>query len=171
VGAFVANDYIHPMNKKAFSPPFLILLTCLLALAACKTKKVGSPKVAPDFSLEIQHQGCRGNCPTYNIKVDAQGNATYFGRRAVEMMGEYKKTLDAKTVEALSTTITEAHFFDFEDEYGTEVADIPPLVTIVTMDGKTKKVIDVRNAPKELKDMEAKLEELIGKEGWEKIAE
>jgi hypothetical protein len=157
------------MNTKTLTSSFVVLVVCLLTLgASCKTKKVGGPKVAADFSLEIQHQGCRGNCPTYNIKVDAKGNATYFGRRAVEMMGEYKKTLEGKTVEALSTAITEAHFFDFEDEYGTEVADIPGVVTIVTMDGKTKRVVDIRNAPQALKDMEAKLEELIGKEGWEK---
>jgi hypothetical protein len=106
--------------------------------------------------------------PAYNITVDAKGNATYNGRRAVEMMGNYKKTLDAKTVEALSQSIIDAHFWDFEEEYGGEVADIPGVVTIVTIDGKTKRVNDIRNAPKELKELEAKLEALIGTEGWNK---
>lgn len=152
---------------KTLSKTLALLMVCLLMLAACKTKN-GSSKVASDFSLEIQHTGCRGTCPAYNIKVDAKGNATYNGRRAVEMMGNYRKTLDVKTVEALSQTITDAHFFDFEDEYGGEVADVPGVVTIVTIEGKTKRVNDIRNAPKELKEMEAKLEELIGKEGWEK---
>ena len=48
---------------------------------------------------------------------------------------------------------------------------MPGVKTIVVMDGKTKTVNDVRNAPKELKEMEAKLEDLIGKEGWTKVSE
>jgi hypothetical protein len=152
----------------AISKTFFLLAICMMLMAACKTKTGGSPKVASDFSLEIQHTGCRGNCPAYNITVDAKGNATYNGRRAVEMMGNYKKTLDAKTVEALSQSIIDAHFWDFEEEYGGEVADIPGVVTIVTIDGKTKRVNDIRNAPKELKELEAKLEALIGTEGWSK---
>jgi hypothetical protein len=165
--------YFHVHNRfefmKTFTKSILLFAACLLVLAACKTKKVGNGNVPNDFHLEIQHVGCRGNCPAYNIKVDAKGNATYQGRRAVEMVGDYRKTLDAKTMEALAKAITDAHFFDFDDEYGGEVADVPGVKTIVIMDGKTKTVNDIRNAPKELKEMEAKLEELIGKEGWEKI--
>jgi hypothetical protein len=153
--------------KKVSQTLFLLVIGAMM-MAACKTKTTGSPKVASDFLLEIQHTGCRGNCPAYNIKVDAKGNATYNGRRAVERMGNYKKTLDAKTVEALSQAIVDAHFWDFEDEYGGEVADIPGVVTIATIDGKTKRVNDIRNAPQELKELEAKLEALIGTEGWEK---
>ena len=156
---------------KTLARTFIIALGCILVMAACKTKPTGSPKVASDFSLEIQHTGCRGNCPAYNMKVDAKGNATYVGRRAVEMMGNYTKTLPPATVEAMSKAITDANFFDFEDEYGGEVADIPGVRTIVTIDGKTKTVNDIRNAPQPLKDLEANLEALFGKDGWKKSEE
>lgn len=124
--------------------------------------------MASDFSIEIIHSGCRGNCPAFTIKVDSEGNASYEGRRAVEMMGMYKKTLDSKTMSALSAVITDGKFFDFDDAYGAEVADIPAIITTVTMNGKTKRVEDVRNAPKELKELEAKMEGLIGMTGWDK---
>ncbi|MFN8397984.1 MAG: DUF6438 domain-containing protein [Bacteroidia bacterium] len=157
---------------KTLSTAFFIGLFALTLFTACKTKGGGSTsKLAADFSLELQHIGCRGNCPAYNLKTDAKGNATYNGRRAVEMMGNYTKTLDAKTVEAMAQAITDAHFWDFEAEYGGEVADLPSVRTVVVMDGKTKTVNDIRNAPQALKDLEAKLEGLFGKEGWTKTAE
>lgn len=157
---------------KTLTVSLLVALVGLTVFTACKTKGGGSTaKLAADFSLELQHIGCRGTCPAYSMKTDAKGNATYNGRRAVEMMGNYTKTLDAKTVESMAQAITDAHFWDFEDEYGGEVADLPSVRTVVTMDGKTKTVNDIRNAPQALKDLEAKLEGLFGKEGWSKVSE
>lgn len=157
---------------KALTTAMIVALLGLTVFTACKTKGGGSTtKLAADFTLELQHIGCRGTCPAYNMKTDAKGNATYEGRRSVEMMGKYTKTLDAKTVEAMAQAITDAHFWDFEAEYGGEVADLPSVRTVVTMDGKTKTVNDIRNAPQALKDLEAKLEALFGKEGWNKVAE
>jgi hypothetical protein len=153
---------------KTFVVVFFSSLVCIAVLSACKNKGVSS-KVASDFSLEIFHSGCRGTCPVYSIQVDGKGNAKYNGRYSVELMGDYTKTLEAKTVEALSQAINDAHFWDFQDEYGGGVADLPSVRTTVTMDGKTKSVHDIREAPKELRELEAKLEELIGEAGWKKI--
>lgn len=146
----------------------ILLATGLLALTACKVRQGHFPKVAPDFALEIQHAGCRGTCQAYTLAVDARGNATYQGRHAVERVGDYSKTLAPKTVQALSKSILEAHFFDFDQEYGAGI-DLPAVKTTVTMDGKTKSVNDIRNAPKELKELEARLEDLFGDSGWEKV--
>lgn len=154
---------------KSVSKFLLLTLFAVAILAACKTKQGNGGKNIPaDFALEIQHTGCRGNCPAYSINVDAKGAATYNGRRAVEMIGVYTKTLGEATVAELVSTIKGANFWDFEDEYGGEVADVPGITTTVTMDGKTKKVNDIRNAPQALKDMEAKLEALIGTTDWAK---
>ena len=154
---------------KSISKFLVVALLAITVLAACKSKQAnGGVDVPADFSLTIQHTGCRGNCPAYNIAVDAKGAATYEGRRAVEMMGKYTKTLGTATVTELVKAIKAANFWDFEAEYGGEVADVPGITTTVVLDGKTKVVKDIRNAPQPLKDMEAKLEELIGKEGWVK---
>lgn len=154
---------------KSFSKFLMVALLALTVLSACKTKKVnGGATVPADFSLEIYHTGCRGNCQAYTIKVGADGAATYNGRRAVEMMGNYTKTLGKGTVAELVKAIQDAHFWDFEDIYGAGVADLPGVNTTVTMDGKTKKVEDIRDAPQALKDLEAKLEALIGTTDWVK---
>jgi hypothetical protein len=157
------------MRMKTMSKILMLALVTVVLLSACKSKQGNGGKDVPsDFSLEIQHSGCRGNCPAYSIKVDAKGAAIYNGRRAVDMIGTYTKTLGNATVAELVSTIKTANFWDFDEVYGGEVADVPGITTIVTMDGKTKKVNDVRNAPQPLKDMEAKLEELIGKTDWVK---
>jgi hypothetical protein len=136
-------------------------------LMACKTTKVGgNVKIPADFKVEIQHMPCRGNCPTYTMVVDAFGAATYEGRRAVDKIGKYTKTLDVATLKLMSDAIETAKFFDFDEIYGGGVADVPGVITIVTMNGKSKRIEDIRNAPKELKELEAKLEELFGSDGW-----
>ena len=153
-----------------------LVLSIGLALSSCRTnKKNGGEKgtettagVPEDFMLTIYHQGCRGSCPDYKITVDAAGNATYVGRRSVEMMGEYSKQLENRSVRDLVEAIEEYKFFEFEDEYGTEVADLPEVHTTVKMYDKEKRIRDVRNAPAELKALEARLENIIGTEGWEK---
>jgi hypothetical protein len=149
---------------------FSILFLAAALMVSCKTTSAGGggAKVPTDFSLGIDHTGCRGNCPNYQMSVDAQGNAKYHGHHAVEMMGDYTKTLEAKTVKALVATLNEYKVFDFEDIYGGGVADIPAVVTKVTLNGKTKRIEDIREAPQALKEMEAKLENLIGKDGWKK---
>lgn len=123
-------------------------------------------KIPEDFFLSIQHLGCRGNCPTYTITLDAKGNATYHGKRAVEMIGEYNKVLPKKAVKTLVKAIHDAHFWDLGEQYGGGVADLPGIVTEVVMDGRRKKVEDIRMAPHALKELEAKLETIIGREGW-----
>lgn len=147
----------------------LVALLATVGLTACKSKKVGSTDGVPaDFSLKVVHTGCRGFCPAYSMEVDAKGAAKYVGTRAVDMLGNYTKTLGAATVAEMAKAVTDAHFWDFDEVYGGEIADAPDITTTVTMNGKTKQVKDIRNAPQALKDLEAKLEELFGKDGWAK---
>jgi hypothetical protein len=147
-----------------------LLATLLLCMsAACKTKQGnGGGAIPSDFSLQIEHTGCRGNCPNYKMWVDAKGNANYYGHHAVDMMGNYNKTLEQATMKAMYQAIVDAKFLDFDDVYGGGVADIPAVITTVTMHDKTKRVEDIRFAPKELKELEAKLEALFGINGWKK---
>lgn len=147
----------------------LLLLMCVGLITSCKTQSGKAvPGVPKDFVLDIYHQGCRGSCPDYRLTVDATGHATYNGRHAVEMMGKYAKQLDGKVVKELVETIEKYKFFEMEEVYGGGVADLPEIHTTVTMNEKKKMVVDIRYAPKELKEMEARLETLIGMEGWEK---
>lgn len=152
--------------KSIFHLSLLLALVGLLTLG-CKTSQAGG-KVSDDFQLTLMHTGCRGMCPAYTMTVNAKGEATYNGRRAVEMMGEYTKTLDGKTVKALQNALVDAKFFDFNELYGGGVADLPSIVIEATINGQKKRVEDIREAPQALKELEAKLETLIGKEGWVK---
>ena len=145
-----------------------------LSLSSCKSKQnQGTERVAgvpEDFQLVIYHQGCRGSCPDYKITVDATGTAVYEGRRAVEMLGTYKKVLDADVVRDLHKTLKKYNYFELEEVYGGGVADLPELHITATMDGNTKKMVDIRYAPVEVKEMEARLETLIGMDDWERTS-
>lgn len=151
---------------------FLMVVVAMMLFAGCKSQGSSSTTskitTTSDFSLEIIHSGCRGYCPAYTIKVNGSGDASYNGRRSVDKIGDFVKKLDNKTLEAIITAYQDAKFFDFDDAYGEGVADIPAVITTVVHNGKTKRVNDIQNAPKALKELEAKVEALIGEDGWDK---
>ena len=140
-------------------------------LAGCKSQASGTKSIAgvpEDFHLEIYHQGCRGNCPDYRIKVDAKGNATYRGRRAVDMMGDYTKVLSKTVMLDLVKAVREYEFFQMDSVYGGGVVDLPEIHTTITLEGQTKKVVDILYAPPSVKEFEARIESLVGMEDWVK---
>jgi len=118
--------------------------------------------------VRVYHQGCRGYCPDYSLETDAQGNVKYEGNRSVDLMGKYQKNISTATVAQIWEAVQAANFFELEDEYGTEVADLPEVHTTVIANGVKKRIRNVRNGPPELKAMEEKIESLIGMDGLEK---
>lgn len=151
----------------------LLLLAGPVFFASCKSGEAGglsdTPAYPSDLFVKVYHQGCRGYCPDYYLSVDAKGMVEYEGRHAVDLMGKYKKEIPLSQVAKIWKTIEEADFWSFDDEYGTEVADLPEVHTTVIANAKKKRTRNVRNGPATLTDLEKTIEALIGQEDLEKI--
>lgn len=145
------------------------VLVAMFSFAGSCKNHGGKVKVDEDFKLLIDHVGCRGFCPAYNMEVDATGKVTYEGRRNVDLMGKYTKEIGVEKVKELIAVLDQYQFETMEDEYGGGVADLPSVVTEVTRGGKTKRVNNIRQAPAEVNEMQKKLEEIIGMDGFSPV--
>jgi Domain of unknown function (DUF6438) len=154
------------MKINYFMKPLILFMALLTFAGSCK-KHGGKVKIDEDFKLTITHIGCRGFCPAFSISVDAAGNATYIGTRNVDRIGEFHKNIGTDKVKELIAVLDEYKYTEFAAEYGGEVADLPSVMTEVVRDGKAWKTNNIRNAPAALDEMQKKLEEIIGADGFE----
>ena len=66
----------------------------------------------------------------------------------------------------------EAGFWDLNDEYTSQVTDLPTTWTTLVLGEKTKTIKDYYGAPEELKSLEALIEAIAEREeGWERHAD
>ena len=145
---------------------YWVALCVLVGCYGCKPLERGDKDGAGDFRLVLLYGGCRGKCPAYRIDVGADGLARYEGYGGVEMLGRYEKRLGPRVVRRLVEAVEEGRFWDFGDGYGVGEVDLPMVVTEVRLNGRTKRVEDVKGAPLALKVLEARLEGLVGENGW-----
>jgi len=155
-----------------------LIVIALFAFNACKStdastskesKDIAKVEVKEDFKLYIERTPCYGSCPTFKLTVDAKGNVDYEGIRFVDNIGKYTKSLSKKKVQELVYTIETGDFWSFKDKYDGQVTDLPAVITECTHDGKTKKVYNRYEAPKGLRDLQQRLEAIIGGEGYKEV--
>ena len=121
--------------------------------------------------MSIQLTPCFGKCPNYTLTVYSNGFVAYDGGIFAERKGKFHKTISKKEVKALVQQFREAKFFEFKDEYTSQVQDLPTTYITFTDKGKTKKITDLWDGPPTLRKLEVLLNNIAdSKEGWEKDA-
>lgn len=168
---------------------FLLYSTFLLFLAPCNgTKKAISTETAKTQkatsagSVKVQEGGpkttiitfersvCFGSCPAFTMTIAAETNkATYVGTSNVEKIGTFEKSFSDEDIAKLKDAFDKAKFFDMENEYSSQISDIPSTYVSLTYAGNTKKIKDKQHAPKELKDLEKMLDDIANSDGWVKV--
>lgn len=149
---------------------FLILLSSLLlSLFACKqtrsteTTPIINPTTteAPQPFVSMSKTPCYGKCPSYTLTIFNNGHLVYHGKRFVEKEGIYDGTITADQLTLIKEKIDAVHFFELSSKYDNQATDIPSCIIEVNLNGKTKKITDRVGAPKELKELEKLIEELV----------
>lgn len=141
---------------------FLSLLI-LISLAAC------SPKITGDTEgvvASIDRGPCFGKCPIYTMQVYKDGKVVYTGERFTTKLGTYEKKLDDKEFKALIKLFASADFFNFQEEYASEIPDLAH-VSIYYSNGKeSKKVGGKENRPPSLMQLQYALEKIAESPDW-----
>lgn len=149
---------------------FIVALSfiCSVMLSCNNSKKVNEKEIVPLFTFE--ETACFGSCPVYIMEIYPNGYVKFDGRNFVEKEGVFEKSISESEVERLINAFKKADFFDFEDEYTTNISDLPTVFTTFNYDGKSKKIENYHGAPDELKALEKSLREIaMSQEGWSKI--
>lgn len=149
----------------------LIYSAFLLFLAPCNsTKKIASSEQTNNTDkMEIVYQRtpCFGKCPTYIMTISgATKTATFKGESNTDKIGNYTKTMTEAELKTLYDAFEKANFFALNDEYLGVITDFPVKTITYTLNGKTKKVKERHQAPKELTDLEKIIEEVANSSGW-----
>lgn len=145
-------------------PKFLLGAIILLAFVACKN--TWTSRVEDDFSLKMELLGCRGLCPRSVLEINSDGLVRYQGKQGVDKMGRWSKTLAAKSMKTLDKVVEESGFWDMKTSYGESRSDLQTIIISISHRGKSHEISDYSDAPVALKSLEAKIEALVGQNGY-----
>ena len=151
-----------------------------MAIAIIASASLPAQTVPADFLIKLERTQCFGDCPIYTVTIDAKGNVTYEGKGNVRVPGRQVDRVDVSRVAVLVATVERIGFFQMEDQYrvvrnpdglSLHVSDLPTTYVTVTHQGRTKRVEDYFNAPRELRELEEQIDEIAGTQRWTRIGE
>ena len=154
----------------------------LVAFSGCKsTEKIAAKSELSNISTQstsepqmlasIQRTPCYGQCPMYKATFMDNGEVKYVGKRFVEKIGTYSGLISAEQVLEIKQKITEYDYFGLDSLYPTPITDFPSCITEARLNGVSKKVIDRRNPPSDLKAFEKFLDGILEQTELTKVSD
>jgi hypothetical protein len=157
-----------------FAAAVAALVLCMLSIG--RAAGVPQTRTLPDdLTITLERTSCFGECPVYQVTIDARGNVTYTGRKFVRVEGRQTARVAVARVAAILDTADKIGFFDLRDRYvtvrnpdGSEtiVTDLPTTFVSITRAGVTKRVEDYYGAPHSLHDLELLIEDVAQTARW-----
>jgi Domain of unknown function (DUF6438) len=130
------------------------------------TMSASQPAPQPQVLIFLQRTRCFGACPEYSVSIAGDGTVTYEGRSSVAVTGPRTRQISPASVRLLLEEFARAQFSTLKDRYRAPVTDLPTTYVSLTIEGRTKTVQDYFGAPKELKDLEALIDDIAGTDRW-----
>lgn len=152
---------------------FFLSSIFLLLLAPCNSEQKLSSSTTSNYSnttIIFEETPCYGNCPIYVMTLDGKTmTATYKGEANTEKIGTYTKPVSSQEFAQFMSEIEKANFNNLENEYLGSIPDFPIRETTITVGGKTKKVRNRSDGPKELDTLENVFRAFAATAGWKKV--
>jgi hypothetical protein len=163
------------MTKNLFS-----FITIIFLIGSCSTSKNkidaetqalnGLTNRAHLFSM-IKRSYCFGTCPVYELKIYANGDATYHGIKNVELKGFYSGQVSKKNRAILSQKAKDINYMEMKDVYDNPgISDLPSTTTSIVINGSLKEVRRRYGYPTELIAFEKLFDEIIASTNWDKLS-
>lgn len=143
-------------------------------MSACAGESADQSGVNDWNSLQItlERGVCFGACPDYTVTVHGDGRVVFEGRRFVAKEGRQEATISRNAVRALYAKFRAADFYALKDEYRAQVTDLPTYVVTLSVDGRTKRVLDyggeMMGMPKPVTELQDAIDETAGTRQWVK---
>lgn len=149
---------------------FCLLILALIYLSSCEPDD--PYKYELESFIEMKKDPCFGFCPVYSFKVDGKGNAVFNGDRNISKIGNWTRLITPEETNKLFEAFEMENFWTFENEYTSQVTDLPTTWTTLKIGEKSKTIKDYYGAPEELKALEKMVEEIAETDdGWIKVTE
>jgi ankyrin repeat protein len=144
------------------------------ALVEQAPKRVAFPQVHNWNSVKIvlSRTGCYGTCPSYRVEVHGDGAVRYEGGSYVAITGSHRASISSDVVSEMVEAFRAADFFALKAQYMWAVTDHPTYTTSISIDGKSKEVVDYVGEqvgmPESVSKLEETIDRLSGVERWTK---
>lgn len=123
---------------------------------------------APVITLE--RGACFGFCPIYNIVIYADGTVVYVGLQNVDVTGVQVSSVETSMVEFLAQQMEYSGYFNWQDEYTTQlITDQVTVTTSLNWNDQYKQIVRYDgdpNAPIGLFRIENRIDELVNSAQW-----
>lgn len=146
----------------------ILLLFFCISIIGCKSIQLPP---AEEAIIIMKKTPCMGSCPEYELMIFGNRIVVIDAKQHLDIKGRYVSELSEERFEELINKFEESDFFAFEDEYTSNITDLPTTFVTFRTDGKEKKIMDYHGAPEELKALEKAVHELIVELEWEEIEE
>ena len=146
-------------------PQFLIVF--LIFSISCKT-----PQSIPDLNtlkkeIVMDKNPCFGTCPFYTLTIYEQGYASFEGKKDVNKLGMNTKKLTKKEYDGVMRAFRAANYFELEDDYPSQVSDLPKTAITYNKDGNSKTITgDDLSRPEIVMSLDNILTQIAESEGW-----
>jgi hypothetical protein len=165
----------------------LLSLAMLVMISACSslssTPSPESQDIPSDTIITLDRTMCLGTCPSYNLSVRADGTVVFTGREYTKENGTVHSSISKDQLKQLISEFTKAQYFSFRDHYISMEdgcprlwTDSPTVTTSIRINGQYKSIVhdlgcQEDNAvsavfPKELAELEDKIDEIIDTKKW-----
>ena len=125
-----------------------------------------------DLIMSLERGSCFGTCPVYSIKIYKNGWGIYEGKKHVSTKGRRQFRLNDEKLNKLISEFEKINYFSLNDSYqNNNVTDHSTIITYINLNGKQKKIthyLGDETAPKELIELENKIDEIVGSDKWVK---
>jgi hypothetical protein len=158
--------------------PLMYRFVFALLLISSLGRAASGQRHDDELVITLERTTCLGTCPAYKLTIREDGTVVYEGKKFVRITGTKQSNIDKAMVAGLLKAFVDADYFELRDSYdtihnpdGTEtvVTDLPTTYTSLTLNGRSKKIEDYVGAPKQLEELEGKIDEVAGSKRWVSI--
>lgn len=129
-----------------FVKSLLVSGLCLNMACTSSTSAVNGSNISANANAELKisldRSHCFGTCPSYAVDITGDGLVTYCGVAYVKHRGLKTRQIAPVAVTALYDIIEDADFFNLKDSYRGMVTDNPTYKVTVSIDGRSKTIVD-----------------------------
>jgi len=163
----------------------LFSIASVIAIAvACQSAAYLAPQepIPADTLITIKRTVCYGTCPDYTVTVAADGAVVFEGRQFVKTKGIAKSNISLDVLRQLLAEFDRVKYFSLNDRYQSAMdgcpevwTDNPSVITSIRINGKIKSISHYYGCqtgtggsiyPKDLTQLETKIDELVGTDRW-----
>jgi ankyrin repeat protein len=142
------------------------------ALREQPAKHVPFPQIRNWNSVKIvlSRTACYGMCPSYRVEVHGDGAVLYEGNAFVAITGAHRASVSGDAVSEMVDAFRAADYFSLKGKYMWGATDLPTYTTSISVDGRTKEVVDYAGEhvgmPESVTKLEETVDRLSGVQRW-----